>query len=75
MKMRTIYLEQSTLKSILRPKAFYNYLHSPYTICKVLPFFKGDPVLYEIHGFGDGSVLHFLTQEELNSWFTNLRKV
>lgn len=73
--MTKIFLEQETIKKLLKPKAFYNYLHSPYTICKVLPFFKGDPVLYEIHGFGDGSVLHCLTQEELNSWFTNLRKV
>lgn len=73
--MAKIFLEQETIKRLLTPKAFYNYLHSPYTICKVLGFFEDDPDLYEIHGFGDGSALHCLTQDELNSWFTNLRKV
>lgn len=74
--MTKIYLEKETIMKLLTPKAYWNYLHSPYTICKVLYIFKGDNLdLYEIHGFGDGSVLHCLTQEELNSWFTNLRKV
>lgn len=73
--MIKIYLEQETIKKMLTPKAYWNYLHSPYTICKVIGFFKDEPDTYEIHGFGDGSALHYMTKEEVNTWFTNLRKV
>ena len=73
--MMKIYLEQETLKKMLTPKAYWNYLHSPYTIFRYVPVFKNEVALYGISGFCDGSKLHYMTMEEVNTWFTNLRKV